>query len=171
MCEAAQTNVGVSNNKTWTIRRSYIDGKQIAVSSTECSEIWLTLRSDLADRPFWPGWRTVLTWLARPSDLDYSAFLYQYVPESTAGYYMSYFCGMCRITFHSRGHLHRQTDRQTDTLCKWYWKFRHPGCSNLILLASCQQTCMTYTIAVCTVKNSWWWTEELSETCRVSFQK
>ena len=34
----------------------------------------------------------------------------------------------------------------------------------------CQQTCMTYTIAVCTVKNSWWWTEELSETCRVSFQ-
>jgi len=41
-------------------------------------------------------------------------------------------------------------------------------------LASCQQTCMTYTIAVCTVKNSWfswWWTEELSETCRVLFQK
>jgi len=23
----------------------------------------------------------------------------------------------------------------------------------------CQQTCMTYTIAVCTVKNSWWWTD------------
>jgi len=41
----------------------------------------------------------------------------------------------------------------------------------LILLASCQQTCMTYTTAVCTVKNSWWWTEELSETCRVLFQK
>ena len=35
---------------------------------------------------------------------------------------------------------------------------------------SCQQICMTYTIAVCTVKNTWWWTEELSETCRVSFQ-
>jgi len=30
-----------------------------------------------------------------------------------------------------------------------------------------QQTCMKYTISVCTVKNSWWWTEELSETCRV----
>jgi hypothetical protein len=42
--------------------------------------------------------------------------------------------------------------------------------SILILLASCQQTCMIYTIAVCTVKNSWWWTEELFETCRVSFQ-
>jgi len=41
----------------------------------------------------------------------------------------------------------------------------------LILLASCQQTCMTHTIAVCTVKNSWWWTEELSETCRISFQE
>jgi hypothetical protein len=41
----------------------------------------------------------------------------------------------------------------------------------LILFASCQQICMTYTIAVCTVKNSWWWTEELSETYSVVFQK
>jgi len=44
------------------------------------------------------------------------------------------------------------------------------GRSILILIARCQQTCITYTIAVCTVKNSWWWTEEMSETCRVSFQ-
>jgi len=28
---------------------------------------------------------------------------------------------------------------------------------------------MTYTIVVFTVKNSWWWTEELPETCRVLF--
>jgi len=28
---------------------------------------------------------------------------------------------------------------------------------------------MTYTIAVFTVKNSWWWTEELSETYRVLY--
>jgi len=39
---------------------------------------------------------------------------------------------------------------------------------------SCSQavtvTYMTYTTVVCTVKNSWWWTEELSETCRISFQ-
>jgi len=41
----------------------------------------------------------------------------------------------------------------------------------LILLASSQQTCMTYTIAVCTVLDSWWWTEKLSETCRILFQK
>ena len=41
----------------------------------------------------------------------------------------------------------------------------------LILRASCQQNCMTYNTAVCIVKNSWWWTEELSETCRVSLQK
>jgi len=41
------------------------------------------------------------------------------------------------------------------------------GRSVLILLACC----MTYTVAVCTVKNSWWWTKELSETCRVLFQK
>ena len=45
------------------------------------------------------------------------------------------------------------------------------GRNVLILLASCQQTCMTYTIVVCTVKNSWWWTKELSETCRVLFLK
>jgi hypothetical protein len=40
----------------------------------------------------------------------------------------------------------------------------------LLLLESFQQTCRTYTIAVCTVNNSWWWTEEVSEICRVSFQ-
>jgi len=34
-----------------------------------------------------------------------------------------------------------------------------------------QQTCMTCTIAECTVKNSWWWTEELSKTRWVSFQE
>ena len=39
------------------------------------------------------------------------------------------------------------------------------------LLANCRQTCMTYTIAVYTAKNSWRWTEELPETCRVLFQK
>ena len=39
------------------------------------------------------------------------------------------------------------------------------GRNILILLASCQQNCLTYTVAVCTVKNSWWWTEELPETC------
>jgi len=43
-------------------------------------------------------------------------------------------------------------------------------CRILILLTSYPQTCMTYTIAVCTVKNSWWWTEGLSETCRFSCQ-
>jgi hypothetical protein len=41
----------------------------------------------------------------------------------------------------------------------------------LTTVSSCQQNCITYTIAVGTVKNHWWWTEELSETCRVSFQK
>jgi hypothetical protein len=33
------------------------------------------------------------------------------------------------------------------------------------------KTCMTYTMAECTVNNSWWWTEELSEICRVPFPK
>jgi hypothetical protein len=31
--------------------------------------------------------------------------------------------------------------------------------------------CMTYTIAMFTMKNSWWRTEELSETCRIQFQE
>jgi len=41
----------------------------------------------------------------------------------------------------------------------------------LTAVRSCQQNCMTYTMAVCTLKNSWWWTEKLFETCRVSFQE
>jgi len=54
------------------------------------------------------------------------------------------------------------------------WQFasriRMEQSSILILLASCPQTCMTNTIAVCTMENAWWWTEKLSETSRVSFQ-
>ena len=36
----------------------------------------------------------------------------------------------------------------------WRIRPRERTSSVLILLASCQQTCMTYTIAVCRVKNS-----------------
>ena len=42
-----------------------------------------------------------------------------------------------------------------------------------VMLTACSQAFsrpVWHTIAVCTVKNSWWWTEELSETCRVLFQ-
>jgi hypothetical protein len=49
---------------------------------------------------------------------------------------------------------------------QWYMSYRF---ADSFQAGSCPQTCMTYTIAECTVKNSWWWTEELSETCRVSF--
>jgi len=42
---------------------------------------------------------------------------------------------------------------------------------HLVVLESCLQICMTYTSAECTVENSWWWAEELPETCRVSWQK
>ena len=44
---------------------------------------------------------------------------------------------------------------------QWYMSYKFAdslragsGCSILILLAGCQPTCMAYTIAVCTVKNS-----------------
>jgi len=65
---------------------------------------------------------------------------------------------------------------------QWYMSYRFADSlraasgrnysSVLMLLASCQQTCMTHTNAVCTVKKTpWWWTEEMSETCRVLFEK
>jgi len=57
----------------------------------------------------------------------------------------------------------------TQQWCMSYSLRAGSGRSVLVLLASCQQTYMTYTIAVCTVKNSWWWTEEFSETCRFIF--
>jgi len=57
----------------------------------------------------------------------------------------------------------------------WDWKstcFGQLLCpSSGVFLLYIQQTCMTYTIGVCTLKNSWWWTEELSETCRLSFKE
>ena len=54
----------------------------------------------------------------------------------------------------------------------WYFQAR-PGWRSFFLdvLESCQQTCMTYTSAECTVENSWWWAEELPETCSVYWQK
>jgi len=50
----------------------------------------------------------------------------------------------------------------------WYKSYSF---ADSLRAASCHHTCMTYTNAVCTVKNSWWWTEELSETFRYLFQK
>jgi hypothetical protein len=52
---------------------------------------------------------------------------------------------------------------------QWYMSYRFVDAFKQ-LLESCLQTCMTYTIAECTVNNPWWWTEGLSETCRISFQ-
>ena len=45
------------------------------------------------------------------------------------------------------------------------------NCSPILILhASCLQTCITCASAECTVDYSWWWAEELPETCRVSYQ-
>ena len=43
--------------------------------------------------------------------------------------------------------------------------------SILVVLESSHQTCMIYTSGEYTVENSWWWAEELPETCRFSWQK
>ena len=55
------------------------------------------------------------------------------------------------------------------SLCTQQWYMSHRFTDSLRTGSgrNCTATCMTYTIAVCTVKNSRWWTEELSETCRV----
>jgi len=42
--------------------------------------------------------------------------------------------------------------------------------SVLTLLGSCHQTCKKYTNVECTVENSWRWTKEMPETCRVFWQ-
>jgi hypothetical protein len=50
---------------------------------------------------------------------------------------------------------------------QWYMVYAVPSWS---CCCCSKAVCMTYTIAECTVNNCWWWTEELPETCRVSFQ-
>ena len=80
-----------------------------------------------------------------------------------------------RTRFEELKHLHAYILIIKPTRCTNYSKLLIQVCRQLssrirILLKSCQQTCMTYTTAVCTVINSWWWTEELSKTCTVSFQ-
>jgi len=81
------------------------------------------------------------------------------------------------LTYYLLGRIHfAEYVTPSPRECSWYLKIADSlqagsGWSILILLASCPQTCMTYIIAVSTVKNSWWWTEEFSEICRVSFQE
>ena len=43
------------------------------------------------------------------------------------------------------------------------------NCRSVLVAVSCAGL-MTYASAECTVENSWWWTEELPKTCRVSWQ-
>ena len=59
---------------------------------------------------------------------------------------------------------------------QWFMSYRFravPGwnCSSiLVLLESFLQTCMTLPLLSVQWINSWWWTDELSETCRASWQ-
>jgi hypothetical protein len=48
--------------------------------------------------------------------------------------------------------------------------WRLSSTTRMFVLESCQ-TCMTYTSAECRVEISWWWAEDVPETCRVSWQK
>jgi len=47
---------------------------------------------------------------------------------------------------------------------QWYVSYR-------LCWLSANQYGIYHCCMYCTVKNSWWWTEELSETCIVLFQK
>ena len=53
---------------------------------------------------------------------------------------------------------------------RWFKYDRADFCVNKPHMSRSCLNHLVYTIAVCTVKNSRWWTEKLSETCRVSLQ-
>jgi len=52
-------------------------------------------------------------------------------------------------------------------LCAQQWNWFHPDPASKHLV----NPVWHIPIAACTVLDSWWWTENLSETCRVLFQK
>jgi len=54
---------------------------------------------------------------------------------------------------------------------QWYMSYRFADSLRAGSGRNRPDPAMTYTIAVCTVKNYWLWTEGLSETSRVLFQK
>jgi hypothetical protein len=94
------------------------------------------------------------------------------------------------LSFQGKLHIFKKVDATSNVPCTmslkistsvwtlsifvWYWDTVLKYCVNENPTRKKWQqrnmTCMTYTIAVCTVINSWWWTDELSETCKVSFQ-
>jgi hypothetical protein len=58
-----------------------------------------------------------------------------------------------------KNHASRYIAKHTFTFSLYTWQCYMSYRFADSLLAGCQQTCMTYTIAVCAVKNSWWWIE------------
>jgi len=127
-------------------------------------------------------------WLAEElSEMCRVSFQTQIWEISASSWFYCMYLSRCTVTLpRSRPHAVSKPVWHIPLLCVW-WKTADDGqryCPKHVEfysknkfeklvhpVASCQQTCMTHTIAVCTVKNCWWWTEELSETCRVLFQK
>ena len=61
----------------------------------------------------------------------------------------------------------------TGYLSNWYYCLLAGGYEVFHLIPASKQTAVSVwqmPVAVCTVLNSWWWTERPSEACRVSFQ-
>jgi hypothetical protein len=97
----------------------------------------------------------------------------QLVTEGTACYWRYSFLVETRVTIFF---IIKRTRCTNFSNLFWEWNstcFRQFLCpsSGLTHCKLSNGSSRTYTIAECTVSNSWWWTEELSETCRVSFPK
>ena len=103
----------------------------------------------------------ILFWNETLHVLDSSSVHHQeFFTVHTAMVYVIQFCWQLVNRIRMEHSLYTQQRYMSYSFADSLWT--GSGCSILILLTSC----MKYTIAVCTVKNSWWWTEELSETWR-----
>jgi len=76
------------------------------------------------------------------------------------------------ILFWNNSRCFRRSFRPSSGVHDCTYSNRHLSDSYCCLLASKQTAVAVWQmpVAVCTVVNSWWWTERPSETCRVSFQ-
>jgi len=120
------------------------------------------------------GWKFDLTtWLDmfRPKERRQKQPLFNKTNRRT-NFFQIYFCQETLDVsgISSAHHQEFSTVRSALVYVMQVW-WQISSTSRMVVLEICHQTCMTYTSAERTVENSWWWTEEMPETCRVSWQK
>ena len=150
-------NISLIVHYFWTVLNYYSVLASYVVSSSwfpikKCEEVFSTdqlpFRLSLCHVPF-----------ERWSETD------SFTSETVAG-------RLSNVVMELHGLLHKQNINSCTVQCEnavWSWDFVYIF---ICVLASKQTAvCVWQTpVAVCTVLNSWWWTERPSETCRVSFQ-